>query len=209
VSYRTVAYRVSGYPAPLWSFPNPSEGRWNRAGSGPAQYLGLHPMTPWAETLRNLDRRTPDDALDLRVPLWAFVVELADDPVEIHYSDMPAHGLDPEDLVADDRTACQALAASLVAAGVTSIVVPSAALPGTRNLVVFDAATVIDYHETPVAPEDYPAALLEQDGHCACGLWGLVHYKSSPVRHAELEAFLSGTDYDFAQPPVTAASLAV
>jgi hypothetical protein len=117
------------------------------------------------------------------------------------------HGLNAEDLVDDDRSACQALGATLAAGGQTSILVPSAALPGTRNLVIFDPAVVIDYHHIPPAPEDYPTAMAAQHGRCPEDLWQSVHYQGSTRRHAELAAFLAGDDFAFDQPAVTAVGL--
>jgi RES domain-containing protein len=208
VSYTAVVYRACGYETPLWSFPNISEARWNRPGTWPAQYLSLHPMTPWAEMLRNLHLQTPDEARDLRLPVWAIRVSLDDDPLQIDFSTVGNYGLSPEDLVADDRSACQALAEEFVRSGQTSIVVPSAALPGTRNLVMFDPAVVVDYHVVPVAPEDRPTAMTSQHGRCPEDLWESVHYQGSGAIHAELEAHLDGDDFEFIQPLVTTSGLA-
>jgi hypothetical protein len=65
-----VTFRLAAYETPLWATPNFSGGRYNGAGDGCTQYLSLHPMTPWAELLRNEDRRDRDRALLLRTPLW-------------------------------------------------------------------------------------------------------------------------------------------
>ena len=79
-----VAFRLANYETPLWSVENFSAGRYNAAGSGSTQYLSLHPLTPWAELLRNEDRRTRDRAVLLRYPLWAIRAQLADEPFAPH-----------------------------------------------------------------------------------------------------------------------------
>ena len=48
-----VTFRLANYETPLWSVENFSAGRYNDADSGYTQYLSLHPLTPWAELLRN------------------------------------------------------------------------------------------------------------------------------------------------------------
>lgn len=207
MTYHAVGYRAAAFETPLWGFPNVSAGRWNRAGSWPAQYLSLHPMTPWAELLRNLDLRTPDEARRMRVPIWAIRVELADDPLPIDFEDAADHGLGPEDLVADDRTACQALAAALRDRGVGSVLVPSAALPGTQNLVVLEPAVVIDYHQAPIDRDDYPTSMLAQDGRCPEGLWTKVHYIGVGTIHPALQAYVDGEVFRFDQPQVTPVTL--
>ncbi len=200
MSFSAVVFRAAAYETPLWSFPNIHEGRWNRPGSWPAQYLAFHPMTPWAEMLRNLDLQDPQDAREMRLAIWTTRIELEEDPLDVHFSDAPGYSLDPSDLVGDDRSACQALAARLVAAGTTSITVPSAALPGTRNLVVFAAAVVIDYEQRPLDRLDWPTAMLAQDGRSPEGLWAKVHYRAAGVPHRALDAFLAGDDYELEQP---------
>jgi RES domain-containing protein len=203
VSFETVVYRASGHERPLSAFPNTHAGRWNRASSWPAQYLALHPMTPWAEVLRNLDLRAPEDARAMRMPIWAFRFTLAEQPLTIGFEDATGHELDPADLVADDWNACQALAERLYGDGVGAVVVPSAALPGTSNLVVLRPAAVIDYHREPIDPEDQPGAMVAQDGRCPEDLWRQVHYTRSAIAHGALEAHVTGAEFELVQPAVT------
>jgi RES domain-containing protein len=209
VSYDAIVYRACGFETPLWSFANTSRGRWNNPNTVAVQYLSTHPMTPWAEMLRNLSLRTADQARTMRLPIWAIRVSLQEVPLELEFARAGDHGLEAADLVADDRTACQALGGTLARGGSSSILVPSAALPGTRNLVIFDPAVVIDYHRVPLASEDFPTAMASQDGRCPEDLWQLVHHQGSATRHAELEAFLAGEDYELEQPLVTVAGLAI
>jgi hypothetical protein len=170
--------------------------------------MALHPMTPWAEQLRNLDMKTPDEARNTRVPIWALRVRLEVEPLLIGFAEAAdPHYLHAEDLVADDQNACRSLAGNLVESGVSSIIVPSAALPATFNLVIFQPMSGdIGYQEEPIDPEDVPASLIAQDGRCPEGLWNLVHYKDSPTPHAALDAHLNGDEFEFREPDVTEAS---
>ena len=65
-----IAFRLANYETPLWAVENFAAGRYNAAGAGCTQYLSLHPLTPWAELLRNEDRRTRERAVLVRYPLW-------------------------------------------------------------------------------------------------------------------------------------------
>jgi RES domain-containing protein len=207
VSFALVAYRACGHETPLWAFPNTSDGRYNRTGTVPTQYLSLHPMTPWAELLRNLDHRAGDKARAMRIEVWGVRISLADDPVEIGFETAPPHGVTAADLVSDEFEQCQSLAERLHAAGLRSFIAPSAALPGTSNLVVLEPAVVTDYHREPIDPEDWPTALLAQNGRCPENLLDHVHYKASRAEHAALLAWRAGDEFTFKQPNVTAATL--
>jgi RES domain-containing protein len=208
VSFATVAYRTAGYETPLWAFPNLSNGRYNRAGTAPTQYLSLHPMTPWAELLRSLNQRTTAEARTMRVEIWAIRITLEADPVEITFETAPDFGLAAEDLVADDHGPCRAAAAGMYGAGIRSFFAPSAALPGTTNLIVLEPAVVTDYHVDPFDPDDWPTAMVAQNGRCPEGLVDHVHYKHLTTDHPSLVAWRAGNTYEFEQPDVTAASLA-
>ena len=202
-----MAFRATGYFKALWAFPNMEDGRYNIAGRHPAQYLSLHPMGPWAEMLRNLNRRTADQARTLRLPIWTFRLVLDEDPVDVSFDTAGDYGLDPEDLVADDQSATRALGAALYDRGVASFIAPSAALAGTHNLIVLRPAAIIDYHAAPIDPEDWPAALAAQHGRCPEGLWDSAHYRGAGTTHAALDGWRSGDEFEFVQPEVTAASL--
>lgn len=206
-----VAFRLANYETPLWPVANFSAGRYNRAGTGPTQYLSFHPMTPWAEILRYEDRRTRDDALLLRYPLWAIRVQLDDEPPELTFDTVGELGLGPDDLVADDHSPCQAFAEGQRATegGIRAFIAPSAALPGTRNLVILDPAVVTAYDAEPIGFEDLPTAMAAQDGRCPEDLWTLVHYRGAGTPHPAYEAWLNGDDLVFDEPVVIATSLTV
>jgi hypothetical protein len=167
-------------------------------------------MTPWAEILRAEDRRTRARALMLRYPLWAIRIELADEPAALTFDNAGTFGLEPEDLVADDYAACQAFSEGQRAAanGLHAFRAPSAALPGTWNLVVLDPVVVTFFDAEPVGPEDLPTAMAAQDGRCPEDLWALVHYRASGVLHPALVAWQAGDEFRFEEPLVTATSLA-
>jgi RES domain-containing protein len=204
-----VTFRLANYETPLWAIPNFSDGRFNRAGRGSTQYLSLHPMTPWAEVLRNEDRRTPDRALLPRYPLWAIRVILADDPLELTFGNAGDFGLEPKDLVSDAHGPCRALAEGFHSSGPDALIAPSAALPGTRNLVILGERVAIRYEQVPLDQAvDVPTALAAQDGRCPEGLWRLVHYRDARTPHPALEAWRAGDEFEFTEPEVTAATLA-
>jgi RES domain len=198
-----VAFRLANYETPLWPVENFSTGRFNEAAIGFTQYLSLHPQTPWAELLRNEDRRTRDRALLMRYPLWAVRVELSDEPLELTFANAPEFGLRPEDLVADDHGPCRAFAARLREEGPRAFIAPSAALPGTRNLVVLEPRVLVSWNQVPVDEIDWPGSLAAQDGRCPEGLWDVVHYREGDTQHAGLAAWEGGEDFVFEEPEVT------
>src|SRR5215475_12079777 len=121
-----VAFRLANYETPLWSVENFSAGRYNAAGSGFTQYLSLHPLTPWAELLRNEDRHTRDRAVLMRYPLWAIRVQIESEPFELNFGNAADFGVSPGDLVDDEYGPCRALAESFRSAGPRAFTAPSA-----------------------------------------------------------------------------------
>jgi hypothetical protein len=202
-----VAFRLANYETPLWAVENFPAARYNEAGSGCTQYLSLHPQTPWAELLRNEDRRTRERALLMRYPLWAIRVRLAEAPLALTFDSATAYGLGPEDLVADDQAPCRALADRFRAAGPSAFLAPSAALPGTTNLVVLEPRVVVSWSIEPLDDLDWPAALGAQDGRCPEGLWDHVHFRGTRAAHPSLAAWRRGEELVFSEPEVSSASL--
>lgn len=202
-----VTFRLANYETPLWAVENFAAGRYNAAGSGFTQYLSLHPLTPWAELLRNEDRRTRDRAVLMRYPLWAIRAQLADEPPHLTFDTAAQFGLDPGDLVADDFARCQALADTLRSSGTRAFTAPSAALPGTTNLVVLEPHVLVSYDQVPFDEIDWPGSMTAQDGRCPDGLWELVHYRTAGTRHRGLEEWERGETLVFREPEVSAAAL--
>jgi RES domain-containing protein len=209
-----VVFRCCAYTSPFWEDPNPLAGRFNRAGEAPTTYLGLHPLTPWAELLRATDRRTLDEVRGLRPVSWAArVLAEPDDIVELTFDNVGEYGLDPEDLVSDDHGACQAFAAGLREEPDRPkiIVAPSAALPGTRTMVLLgqrvNAPYDLDVNYDPDV--DTSAAATAALGSSLFSLVGAVHYKHTGVTHPALAAWQAGDDYTFDEPGVTDIEYAV
>ena len=203
-----VTFRLANYETPLWAVENFAAGRYNVAGSGFTQYLSLHPLTPWAELLRNEDRRTPQRAVLMRYPLWAIRAQLADEPLHLTFDNVVQLGVDPGALVADDFGPCQALAARLRAGGTRAFTAPSAALPGTTNLIVLEPRVLVAYNQVPCDEIDWPGSMTGQEGRCPDGLWDMVHYRAAATRHPGLAAWERGEAFSFREPEVSAAALA-
>ncbi len=204
-----VAFRLANYETPLWSVENFSAGRYNAAGSGATQYLSLHPLTPWAELLRNEDRRTGARAVLMRYPLWAIRVQFDGEPFDLTFDNAADFGISPADLVADDQRPCRALAESFRAGGPHAFTAPSAALPGTLNLVVLEPHVLVSFNQVPLDEIDWPGSVTSQDGRCPDGLWDAVHYRAAPAKHPGLAAWERGEAFVFEEPAVSTATLAI
>ena len=202
-----VAFRLANYETPLWAVENFAAGRYNAAGSGFTQYLSLHPLTPWAELLRNEDRRTRARAILLRYPLWAIRAQLRRRPLELSFGTAPEFGLEPGDLVADDHGPCRAFAERLRAGSAAAFTAPSAALAGTTNLIVLRPRVLVSFTQVPFDELDWPGSMAAQDGRCPEGLWDLVHHRGAGVKHPGLEAWERGEEFAFTEPEVSAADL--
>ena len=203
-----VAFRLANYETPLWSVENFSAGRYNDADSGSTQYLSLHPLTPWAELLRNEDRRTRERALLMRYPLWAVRVQLEDEPFALTFDNAGEFGLSPDDLVADNHGPCRALAQGFRRRGPSAFTAPSAALAGTRNLVVLEPRVLASWNRRPIDEIDWPGSLASQDGRCPEGLWDAVHYRQAGTKHPALDAWENEQEFVFEEPAVSTGPLA-
>lgn len=180
------AWRLAAWDTPLWASPNRGAGRYNAEGAGPVQYWSLHPLGAWAEHVRAHGIGTVERLRQLRVRLWVgrFDVE----PARLGFDEAPTYGLAPDDLVADDHAACQQLGGRLLAGGGPSVIeVPSAALPGTRNLVVFGARVASPFGVEPVGEVDVPTTVTAEHGHALETLLAQVRHHGQ--RHAELVAW--------------------
>jgi RES domain-containing protein len=187
-----LAYRISSWDTPLRVNPNRSPGRYNHAEAPATQYLGLHPLTPWAEYLRTNELFDEERLAERRLRIWVLQVDLSA-ALTIDFNDAPAYGLEPSDLVADDHGPCQRLAERLrLEEGAPStIIVPSAALPGTRNAVIFGERVRIPYDWSPIDEGDVPACVIAERSQPPAGIKALVRYRDA--EHEGLTAWLSGT----------------
>lgn len=186
-----VLYRWADYDTPLWVNPNRSSGRWHVRGSDPTQYWSLHPLGPWAERIRSSGMTTLDDLRSIRSRIWAARYEFDPGSVpEIDFSTCGQFGLRAEDLVSDDPGACQAAGARL-RDRYEGIIVPSAALPGAANVVLFGARAMSPYAMRPPDPDhDMPTALASEQGCPPDGLLPLVCHRGAV--HRGLDAWEKG-----------------
>jgi hypothetical protein len=202
-----IAFRLANYETPLWAVENFAAGRYNAAGAGFTQYLSLHPLTPWAELLRNEDRRTRERAVLVRYPLWAIRAQVEDEPLALTFDNAMEFGLDPGDLVADDHSRCRAVAQAFRSGGPRAFTAPSAALPGTTNLIVLEPRVLVSYNRVPLDEIDWPGSMTSQEGRCPEGLWELVHYRAAGAKHPGFDAWERGETFAFEEPEVSASAL--
>lgn len=193
-------FRLASWDTPLRANPNRHEGRWNRAGAGATQYISLHPLAPWAEYLRWHGINTWERARELRLGIWALRV-IVDDVLDISYEAAPSLGLQPEDLVSDDWSACQAAADRIRAdrAALKVLRTPSAALPGTRAMVILEPRVAIPYSFEPIDSVDVPVTLAAAGARPPRSLLELVRHRGQP--HPELEAWSRGESFELVEPP--------
>jgi hypothetical protein len=159
-----ICYRHCDYRTPLRSSFQPQRrpGRYHRGDEAePTQYLCLHPLGPHAEALRRFDARTPAAARLLDLRTWALELDVSE-LVEVAFA---------EAWVDDDYTACHDLAAAMRESGEPGLIVPSAALPGTRNVVVFGGRTSAPYGLSGLGATEVAASITGEHG---CGLETLV-----------------------------------
>ncbi len=196
-----VAYRHAAYVSPWWVVPSTREGRFNRAHEAdPTQYLALHPLGPAAELLRHqLRGPDPDRADTILANLWAMLVD-AEGTVDITFDNCASdYGVAPEQLVGDDHGPTQALAARLRAMGARGFTVPSAALPGTGNLILFGPRVLHPYLATPVTAEECRTGHLSDGARPARELLPLVRWKGAA--HSALDTWVATGIYEELDDP--------
>jgi RES domain-containing protein len=192
-----VGFRLAAWDTALRVNPHREPGRYHRAGSSATQYFGLHPLTPWAEYLRAHDLRHRDDVTDPRIRTWVVRIP-SDSVVDVSFENAGDFALEPEDLVADDWSACQAFADRLRGdAGAPKVVrVPSAALPGTYNIVIFGERVRVEYDEDPADEVDLPEGVVAEEGRPPFHLPSKVCYRDD--EHLGLTAWRNGRAFSFA-----------
>lgn len=192
-----VCYRFAGYWTPLRVVPASESARYSDAeDTEPTQYLALHPLGPLAELMRRNDLRHPEQIRAVRTRTWALHVNATELP-EISFENAESFGISAAELVSDDHGACQKLARAL-RLEMPAVIVPSAALPGTRNLVLFGPRVAAPYLTAPTSALDIPASITADDGRPLLSLLDIVRFQGSP--HAGIEAWQAGTRFDFAEP---------
>lgn len=192
-----VAYRLSMYGNPLRTEPARKPGRYHTGEEdSPTQYLCLHPLGPLAEFMRANDMRSPEQVRQVRQRTWALRLELDGSP-EVRLATADEFGLDASSLVADDPSRCQDLGLRL-RDEIPGILVPSAALPGTRNVVLFGPRVGSPYLLDPIGAVDVPTSITAHAARPILSLLDVVRFKGE--FHAELEAFERGEEFGFDEP---------
>lgn len=178
-----IAYRHAAYDTPWWAFPSSRHGRFHRATRDTVQYLSLHPLGPAAEFLRHNvgPLGDPDHAL---VNLWAADVDV-DRLEHVTFDNCDEFGITADELVGDDYRPTQGLSDGLRGHGVPGIRVPSAALPGTENVVVFGARVLQPYMTTPASAVDVPTGHLTDGARPPAEVASMVRWFGTP--HTALE----------------------
>jgi RES domain-containing protein len=193
-----IAYRFASYATPVRTIADSRPARFHRGGEPePTQYLSLHPLGPMAELMRSNDLRAPEQLAATRVRTWALEAAI-DELDEINFDNAERWGISAAELVADDQSACRALADGLRTNDVHGVIVPSAALPGTRNVVLFGPRVAAPYLTTAVSPVDIPASITSEGGRPPTSMTDVVRFIGDP--HSALEAWSHGDDFEFVEP---------
>jgi hypothetical protein len=196
------AYRHAAYDSPWWVIPSTREGRFNGVHEeDPTQYLALHPLGPTAELLRHQLRGVDVNRADtILLNLWAVLVD-AEGVINISFDNCESnYEITPEELVGDDFAPTQALTTRLRAAGVQGFTVPSAALPGTDNLILLGPRVAHSYLEVPVTPEECQTGHLSDGARPALEVLPLVRFEGAP--HAALDGWNATGIYERLTDPL-------
>jgi RES domain-containing protein len=192
-----ICYRFAAYATPLRTVPAWQPARFSSGDEDePTQYLSLHPLGPLAELMRGADLRTPEQVRAVRTRTWVLRIPSEDLP-EITFDTAEEFGITAEQLVGDDHRPCRQLADRL-RRNVVGAVVPSAALPGTRNVVLFGARVAAPYLAEPVSTLDIPASITADAARPLVSLLSLVRFIG--IAHKELEAWRDGDAFQFHEP---------
>jgi RES domain len=193
-----VVYRQATYGNPLRTEPARQPARYHtEAETSPTQYLCLHPLGPFAELIRVNSLRLAEQIRDVRGRTWALRLE-QEELLEITFENAHELGVNPGDLIDDDHTGCQRLAQDLRSRGVPGIIVPSAALPGTQNVVLFGPRVGSPYLLEPLGSVDLPASITAHDGRSIVSLLDRVRFRGDD--HAALEAWRRGQSFELEEP---------
>jgi hypothetical protein len=195
---KLTVFRHAAYDSPWWAFPSSRAGRFHHAKSQTAQYLSLHPLGPAAEMLRHNLGPTgnPDDVV---LNLWTAVIEIEEEPVAVDFDDCATYGLTADELIGDDYTPTQALADTVRNNGAAAMIVPSAALPGTHNLILFGVRVLHPYLAAPLTPEEVPTGHLSDGARPPAEVAPYVRWVGTT--HTAAEQWKTTGSYDLFDDP--------
>lgn len=195
---RLTVFRHASYDSPWWAFPSSRAGRFHRAGIDTVQYLCLHPLGPAAEMLRHNLGPTgnPDDVV---LNLWTALIDV-DDVTRVDFDDCAKYGLTPDELVGDDYAPTQALADAVRSGGATAMIAPSAALPGTFDLILFGVRVLNPFLSAPLTPEEVPTGHLTDGERPPAEVVPHVRWLGAP--HEAAEQWKITGAYDLFDDPI-------
>ena len=193
-----VCYRFAAYATPLRTVPAWQPARFSRGDEDePTQYLALHPLGPLAELMRNAELRSPEQVARSAPARgrWRFRSTTS----RRSRSRPPSvFGITAEQLVGDDYGPCQAARGAL-RTKMEGAIVPSAALPGTRNVVLFGPRVAAPYLTQPVSTLDVPASITADGARPPTSLM-LARPLPRATRTPRSAAWRNGIDFRFAEP---------
>jgi hypothetical protein len=137
----------------------------------------------------------PDDVV---LNLWTAVLDI-DDVTRVDFDDCERYGRTVDELVGDDYTPTQALGGAVKASGAIAMVVPSAALPGTHNLILFGVRLLHPFLWEPLMPEEVPTGHLTDNARAAAEVAGHVR-RFGTAHTAAAQEKATGTDDLFDDP---------
>jgi hypothetical protein len=195
---RFTAFRHAAYDTPWWALPSSRQGRFHRAGQDTVQYLSLHPLGPAAEMLRH-NVGPSGDLDDVVLNLWTAVIDI-DAVATIDFDDCQSYGLTPDELVGEDYAVTQALGDTVRGGGAEGMVVPSAALPGTHNLILFGVRLLHPFLWEPISAEEVPTGHLTDGARPPAEIAGRIRWRGTP--HTAAEQWQKTGSYDHFDDPL-------
>jgi RES domain-containing protein len=191
-------YRAADYRTPVRDVPSADPGRFHDEHSPATQYFGLHPLGPAAEVIRRARIERVEQVRILQRRMWALRLDLPDGFPALDFDSAADAGIDPEALISDEYAECQRFATRVRGEGWPGFIAPSAALPGTENIVVFDALVAIPYNALPLAGWEIPASMTVSRGVAPEDLLRLTRRFEQP--HPAFEAWRNEEPYEFEEP---------
>jgi hypothetical protein len=197
-----VGFRSANYDTPLWVNPDRMPYRFNAPEEAPTQYLALHPLGCVAEYLRGNDLQTPESLNERVLRVWALKLEI-DGAGVLSFDSADSHGLQAHDLISDDYGPCQDWATAIRknSDAPNTWIVPSAALPGTENVVIFGPRVMSSFDLQPEDPGIEIPATVVADVAMLHPDYLIPFVRFRGLDHWAFEAWSQGEPYAFLDPP--------